>query len=96
MHESFRFFRMHRLTNSALLGVLSVLCMPWQPAAAASATHHHYKLVDIGTLGGPISFLSGPDAQILNNQGTFAAYANTRAANPNPNCAIPFNGGSHD
>ena len=29
--------------------------------------------------------------QILNNRGTFAAYANTAAPNPNANCFIPFN-----
>ena len=53
--------------------------------------HHHYKLVVVEPPGGPNSSLSGPSAQILNNRGTFAAYANTAAANPNPNCAIPFN-----
>jgi probable HAF family extracellular repeat protein len=60
--------------------------------------HHHYKLIDIGTLGGPASFPSGPGAQVLNNQGTFVAYANTATANPNANCAIPFNanGGGGD
>jgi probable HAF family extracellular repeat protein len=56
------------------------------------AKHHHYQLVDLGTLGGPNTYLSGPFTQILNNQGTVAAYANTAAPNPNANCAIPFNG----
>jgi probable HAF family extracellular repeat protein len=53
--------------------------------------HHHYKLIDIGTLGGPNSNLSGPNVQTLNNQGTFAAIANTSAPNPNPGGFIPFN-----
>jgi probable HAF family extracellular repeat protein len=59
---------------------------------------HHYKLVDMGTLSGPNSSLSGPFAQILNNQGTLAALANTATPNPNANCAIPFNanGGGGD
>jgi uncharacterized membrane protein len=53
--------------------------------------HHHYKLIDVGTLGGPNSFFSGPILQILNNRGMFAVIANTPAANPNPGCNIPFN-----
>lgn len=53
--------------------------------------HHHYKLIVVEPLGGPNSSLSGPSAQVLNNLGTFAAYANTATANPNANCAIPFN-----
>lgn len=52
---------------------------------------HHYRLLVVGPLGGPNSSLSGPSAQVLNNGGTFAAYANTAAPNPNANCAIPFN-----
>ena len=56
-----------------------------------NAKHHHYQLVDLGTLGGPNTYLSGPFTQILNNQGTVAAYANTATPNPNANCAIPFN-----
>jgi probable HAF family extracellular repeat protein len=60
--------------------------------------HHHYQLFDLGTLGGPNTYLSGPFTQILNNQGTVAAYANTATPNPNANCAIPFNanGGGGD
>src|ERR1700688_4387932 len=94
MRNSLRLFRIHRLTHSALLIALSMLCMALQPATAAGTTHHHYKLVDIGTLGGPLSFPSGPGEQVLNNQGTFVAYADTAAANPNPNCALPFNANS--
>ena len=52
--------------------------------------HHHYKLIDVGTLGGPSSLFSGPILEILNNRGTFAVIANTSTANPNPGCNIPF------
>jgi probable HAF family extracellular repeat protein len=52
--------------------------------------HHHYKLIDVGTFGGPSSFFSGPVLPILNNRGMFAVIANTPAANPNPGCNIPF------
>jgi probable HAF family extracellular repeat protein len=50
-----------------------------------------YKLIDLGTLGGPNSFLSGPGARILNSRGTFAAIGNTSTSNPNPGCFVPFN-----
>jgi hypothetical protein len=53
--------------------------------------HHHYKLVDIGTFGGPNSGLSGPSFQILNSREMFAAFANTATPNPNASCFVPFN-----
>jgi probable HAF family extracellular repeat protein len=56
-----------------------------------STSHHHYKLIDMGTLGGPNTRISGPGFQILNNRGMFAAFANTSASNPNSNCFVPFN-----
>jgi probable HAF family extracellular repeat protein len=92
-----------RLTCILAVTLLAV-AMPVSLAAQDKAKHHHhhnyhqYQLIDLGTLGGPNSFLSGPEQQILNNRGTLAAYANTAAANPNPNCYIPFNanGGGGD
>jgi probable HAF family extracellular repeat protein len=59
------------------------------PITMTAQKHHQYKVVDVGTLGGPNSFHSG-FAQILNNQGAFVAYANTSTPNPNPGCFIPF------
>jgi probable HAF family extracellular repeat protein len=53
--------------------------------------HYHYKLVVVEPLGGPNSYLSGPNLQVLNNRGAFAAYANTSTSNPNANCFIRFN-----
>jgi probable HAF family extracellular repeat protein len=88
----------------AALGIGAALTLPIGALAQTSAApnqavaHHHYKLIDIGTLGGPNSSLSGPSIQVLNNRGTVAAYANTATPNPNANCAIPFNanGGGGD
>jgi len=73
-------------------GLAIPVCVRAQNIATqeSKATHHHYKLIDVGTLGGPSSFFSGPILQILNNRGTFAVIANTPAANPNPGCNIPF------
>src|SRR5579859_3684110 len=72
--------------------VMLPLCTFAQSGAAANPTvaFHHYKLIEIPTFGGPNSFLSGPQQQVLNDQGTFAVYANTATPNPNANCAIPF------
>jgi probable HAF family extracellular repeat protein len=53
--------------------------------------HHHYRLIVVEPLGGPNSGISGPNFQILNNRGMFAAFANTATPNPNANCFIPFN-----
>src|ERR1700722_19021362 len=39
--------------------------------------HHHYKLIDLGTLGGPQSFGGG-----LNNQGTASGSADTTTPDP--------------
>jgi len=59
------------------------------PITMTAQKHHQYKVVDVGTLGGPNSYHSG-FAQILNNPGAFVAYADTSAPNPNPGCSIPF------
>jgi probable HAF family extracellular repeat protein len=49
--------------------------------------HHHYKLIDIGTFGGPASQFSVPSAKGLNNRGTATGVADTSAPDPNcPNC----------
>src|ERR1039457_3540992 len=52
--------------------------------------HHRYKLVDIGTFGGPNSVLTGPSTIAVNNQGTYAGQAETGTPDPNaPNCQNP-------
>jgi probable HAF family extracellular repeat protein len=90
--------RIKTITWIVTLAVFSALAMPVRLAAQAQEAqtqqnkrHHHYKLIVVEPLGGPNSYLSGPNFQILNNQGAFAAYANTSTPNPNANCFIPFN-----
>src|SRR5215510_6325856 len=65
----------------------------------AVAKLHHYQLIDLGTFGGPSSYLAGSNGvtspgavnQILNNQGTVAGWADTSTLDPfAPNCFNPF------
>jgi uncharacterized membrane protein len=45
--------------------------------------HTRYKLLDLGTLGGPQSVVSGALTQLLNNRGTVAGCSDTPTADPN-------------
>ena len=74
-----------RLTRIIAMTLLAVAL----PITMTAQNHHRYKVVDVGTLGGPNSYHS-TFVQILNNRGAFAAYANTSTPNPNPGCFIPF------
>ena len=46
--------------------------------------HPHYKLVDLGTLGGPIGYGSanGDGGRLLNNMGVVSSYADTTTPDP--------------
>jgi hypothetical protein len=48
-----------------------------------NATHRRYKIVKLGTLGGPQSVVSGFLTRLLNNQGTVAGCADTPTSDPN-------------
>jgi probable HAF family extracellular repeat protein len=47
--------------------------------------HNHYRLIDLGTLGGPHSYgsVNGDGFQLLNNSGVVASYADTALPDPN-------------
>jgi probable HAF family extracellular repeat protein len=70
--------------NVLLLGI--ALALPFQLAAQ----HTRYKLIDIGTLGGPASYFTDPGiggvSKVLNNQGMLAGKANT--STPDPSCGL--------
>jgi probable HAF family extracellular repeat protein len=57
-------------------------------APAKPAQHHQYKLIDLGTFGGPQSaYFSEPVVQSVNNRGTVAGGADTALPDPYaPNC----------
>jgi len=68
--------------------LLAALALPIQLAAQ----HTRYRLIDIGTLGGPSAHGpgNGPGSQFLNNAGMVAGTAETTSTDPNaPNCDNP-------
>ncbi len=51
----------------------------------SAAQHTRYKLIDLGTLGGPVSYesVNGEGNQILNDSGVIASSADTSTPDPN-------------
>ncbi|MGP0096037.1 MAG: hypothetical protein ACLPHI_03300 [Terriglobales bacterium] len=73
------------------LSILAAVVIPVQLAAQDKPDHqpqyHHYKLIDLGTFGGPQSYANFPDlgyGQVLNNSGTLAGWADTPKPDPYP------------
>jgi len=55
------------------------------PIELTAQEHTHYKLIDLGTFGGPDSYISAPSASyatILNNHGVLAGWAATSRPDP--------------
>src|SRR6516164_6043210 len=83
------------LIHIVSIGFLASLAIVVQLAAQDADTplkkaqHHHYKFIDLGTLGGPVSYFSGGGIGnlLLNNRGVVAGYADTSTPDPYaPNC----------
>ena len=67
------------------LAFFITLALPFVSSAQEQKTeHHHYKLIDVGTFGGPHSQYSVPSSAGLNNRGTATGVADTSI--PDPNC----------
>ena len=90
------------LTSIMAVWLFAALAIPVQLAAQSKQDHHHkyrhYKLIDMGTFGGPQNYVNGydllvpyfNDAQDVNNAGTLAGWGDTSTPDPyRPNC---FNG----
>ena len=74
------------------LSLCAALALPFVSyAQEQKAEHHHYKLIDLGTFGGPGSTPTDGSQQILNNRGAVVGGADTPSLNPYPNCFNPFN-----
>jgi probable HAF family extracellular repeat protein len=85
-----------KLAWAPTLSLLTVLAIPVRLAAQDNRDphhkHHHYKLIDVGTFGGPNTNLitQGVGAQILNNRGIVTGSADTSIPDPNaPHCLSP-------
>jgi len=76
------------------IALFATLAIPLRLAAQDKPTHkgkdHHYKLIDLGTFGGPSAVLindcaigGGGACGVLNNRGTVVSQADTSSPNPN-------------
>ena len=76
----------------------ATLCIAsWLSGQVDRDRHPHYRLVDLGTLGGPISYGSadGDGGRLLNNMGVVSSYADTTTPDPlgpdfcfDPDCLV--------
>lgn len=76
-----------------VIAICAVLLMMSQAAAQPNRDRDHlrYKIVDLGTFGGPQSYLTFY-AKVLNRHGVVTGYSDTNAADPNfPNFGACFN-----
>ena len=85
----------YRQTQLAVITLFATLAMPVglgaqqdDAAQAKKAQHHHYKLIDVGTFGGPQSYL--PESlpvphRILDNHEVLTGGADTSLPDPFPN-----------
>jgi len=94
------------LTCIVSIIALAALAVPAQLSAQKNQNHkhHHYQLIDLGTFGGPSSWLAttnqvtspGGINQVLNNQGTVVGWGDTSTPDPfapncfNFDCFLPF------
>ena len=77
----------------ALIIALALMAAPAIPLHLAAQgiqdhqqTHHHYKLIDLGTFGGQQSYVYAPNnyAAVLNNRGSITGWAETTISDPFP------------
>ena len=77
----------HHLNNLKLALMVGSLALP---LITQAGQHPRYKLIDLGTLGGPASRLEG-DSKVLNNAGTVVGDADT--SNPGVQHAFRWQNG---
>jgi len=88
LQGSYRFTTFANIIAMTLFAAMAMpICVLAQGNAARGQTvkHHHYKLIDLGTLGGPHTYgsINGDGFQLLNNSGVVASYADTAFPDPN-------------
>src|SRR6266478_4652234 len=73
-----------RIITALAVGFAAYASAPSRSYAQQTpTTHHHYVVVDMGSLGGPGSIVYEQGTRSLNNQGTFTGAADTPNLDPN-------------
>ena len=78
-----------RLCSIALFAGLMAATITVAQEATPKARHHRYRVIDVGTFGGPNAdtLVPPPAAHILTNSGLFVGTAETKLVDPfAPNC----------
>jgi probable HAF family extracellular repeat protein len=73
------------LTSIVAITLFAVLATPMLAAQEQKKEHTRYKLIDLGTLGGPHSYgsVNGDGFSLINNSGVVASFADTALPDPN-------------
>jgi probable HAF family extracellular repeat protein len=79
------------LVGTIAMTLVAALAIPVQLAGQEQLEgkgHHRYKLIDLGTFGGPASYFANGFDGILNNHGTSAGWADTSTPDPYPGFCV--------
>jgi probable HAF family extracellular repeat protein len=79
--------KLAKCTYTIAIVLSALLAIPVQLTAQ---DHSRYKLIDLGTFGGPASYLTNGFDGILNHQGAVAGWADTFAPDPDPTFCFNF------
>ena len=85
--------RSTKLTFIVAIALFTLLAPLHLAAQKHSSKHHQYKVVDLGTFGGPGSTVTG-FSHALTSRGIVVGGADTPDANPNPGCVNNAQGGT--
>jgi len=75
-----------KLTTSIWISMTILLVALVSPIQTVAQERTHYRLIDLGTFGGPQSYVNIPDgyAPVLNDSGMVAGTADTSTPDPYP------------